>query len=253
MIYSGKIVDVLSRPDMRGRCFTGLEVIAIAGIVSSVASIGMGIIGSAQQADAQREAGEVAYRNALTRQQQQEAEAKRLENEAKQRDDAANADQAVAQRKGLEDKRRATIAASRASAVMAASGAGVDDGIISGILGEGDLALDTALYEGDVRAQDKRYQGTLNRHEAETRRWAGNTEAAAGARTRSSMYARADNTMATGIGKAIVSGLSLASKYGDGPAPGGGITASGGGFDRGAAASMPGGFMPGFELDGSLT
>lgn len=252
MIYSHKIVDVLSRPDTRGRCFTGLEVLAIAGVASSVASIGMGIIGSAQQADAQREAGDVAYRNALIRQQQQEAEAKRLENEAKQRDDAANTDQAAAQRKGLEDKRRATIAASRASAVMAASGAGVDDSIISGILGEGDLALDTALYEGDVRAQDKRYQGTLNRHEAETRRWAGSTEAAAGARTRSSMYARADSTMATGIGKGIVSGLSLASKYGDGPAPGG-ITASGGGFDRSAAASMPGGFMPGFELDGSLT
>lgn len=237
---------------------TGLEILAVAGAAASVGSIGMGIIGAGQQADAQRQAGEVAYQNALIRQQQREAEAKRLENEAKQRQDQANAAQATAQRKGLEDKRRATIAASRAQAVMAASGAGVDPSIMAGLLAEGDLALDTSLYEGDVKASDRRYQAALNTYEAGTQRWQGQTDVASAGRTRSAMYDRANNTMTAGIGNALFSGLSLAGKYGGGPAPGG-ITASGpmdfsaGGAGRSAAGSLAGGWMPGFDLNGELT
>jgi hypothetical protein len=236
---------------------TGLEIMAIAGAAASVGSIGMGIIGAGQQAEAQRQAGEVAYQNALIRQQQREAEAKRLENEALQRQNQANADQAAAQRKGLEDKRRATIAASRAQAVMASSGAGVDTSLVAGLLGEGNLALDTALYEGDVRATDRRYQADLNRYEATTQRWQGQTDVASASRTRSAMYDRANNTMATGIGNVLFSGLSLAGKYGSGPAPGISSSSpmdfSAGGAGRSAAARMPGGWAPGFDLDGELT
>jgi hypothetical protein len=224
MIYSDKIADITARPDVRGRCYTGLEVMAIAGAASSIAGIGMGIIGASQQSDAQRQAGEIAYQNALIRNQQMEAEAKRLENEAKQREDNANAQEAAKQREAIEKKREAGIAASRAQAVMAASGAGVDTNLIDGILGEGQLAFDTAIYEGESKAQDTRYQATLNRHEAETRRWQGRTELMQGGRTRDAMNRRADNTMTMGIVKGVVGATSLASKYA--PDFGGGITAA---------------------------
>lgn len=214
MIYSDKIADIFAAPHVRGRCFTGLEVMAIAGAVSSVAGIGMGIAGASQQSDAQRQAGEIQYQNALIRQQQMEAEAKRLEGEAKQREANANAQQAASQREALEQKRKAGIAAGRAQAVMAASGAGVDTNLIDGILGEGELAFDTALYEGDAKAQDSRYQASLNKHEAATRRWQGQTEVAQGARSRSAMNARADSTMSMGITKGVIGAVSLASKYG---------------------------------------
>jgi len=214
MIHSDKIADVLQRPDLRGRCFTGLEIIGAIGAATSLAGIGMSIAGASQQSDAQRQAGEIAYQNALIRNQQMQAEAKRLENEAKQRDDNANAQQAASQRQAIEEKRKATLVASRARAVMAASGAGVDNNLIDGIMGEGDFAFDTALYEGDSKAQDIRYQADLNRHEAATRRWQGETEVAAGGRTRSAMNTRADNTMTMGITKGVIGGLSIASKYG---------------------------------------
>lgn len=205
MIRSDKIRDVLSRPDERGRCFTGLEALAIAGVVSSVASVGMSIIGASQQADAQREAGNVAYQQALIRNQQAQAEAKRLE-------DKANAEQAASQRQAIEEKRKATIIASRAQAVMAASGAGVDANILDGILAEGDYAADVALYEGDTAAESRRYDAKL-------RRWEGETGVTQGAYTRASLNSRADGTLTSGIIKGGLQVGSIASKYG-GPSPG---------------------------------
>lgn len=206
MIHSGKIRDVTLRPDERGRCFTGLAIAAIAGMAASVAGAGMSIIGASQQADAQREAGNVAYQQALIRNQQAQAEAKRLE-------DKANADQAASQRQALEEKRKATIMASRAQAVMAASGAGVDTNIIDGILAEGEYGFDTALYEGDTRAQSSRYDAKL-------RRWEGETGVTQGAYRKASLNAQADSTMTAGIIKGAIGLGSMAAKYG-GPAPGG--------------------------------
>ena len=209
MIHSDKIKDVTLRPDERGRCFTGLEIAAIAGIASSVAGVGMSIIGASQQADAQREAGEVAYQQALIRNQQAQAEAKRLE-------DKANADQAASQRQAIEEKRKATLLAGRAQAVMAASGAGVDTNILDGILAEGEYGFDTALYEGDTRAQSSRYDAKL-------RRWEGETGVTQGAYRKASLNAQADSTLTSGIIKggiqlgSLAAG-SIASKYG-GPAP----------------------------------
>jgi hypothetical protein len=214
MIYSDRIHDVTLRPDVRGRCCTGLEIMAAVGAASTLASTGMSIIGASQQADAQRMAGETAYQNALIRQNQMEAEAKRLEGEAKQREAVANNQQAAAQRQGIEEKRKAKIAAGRAATVMAASGAGVDTNILDSIMGEGEFAMDAALYEGDTRAQDSRYQAELNKHEAAVRRWEGQTIAAQGGATRSAMNQRASNTMTSGIVKAGIGVASLASKYG---------------------------------------
>lgn len=220
MIYSDKIRDVMTRPYERGRCFTGLEIAAIAGVVSSVAGVGMSIIGASQQADAQREAGEVAYQQALIRNQQAQAEAKRLE-------DKANAEQAAAQRQAIEEKRKATILASRAQAVMASSGAGVDTNILDGILAEGEYGFDTALYEGDTRAQSSRYDASL-------RRWEGETGVTQGGYVRSAMNSRADSTLTSGIIKGGIQLGSIASKYG-GPSPAvaSGAVASGGVDDSG--------------------
>ncbi|MBU6407976.1 MAG: hypothetical protein KGS44_12740 [Alphaproteobacteria bacterium] len=189
-----------SRLAEQGAQFTGLEVAAAIGAVSSIASIGMGIIGAGQQADAQRQAGDIAYRNALQQQQALEAQAKQKEADAK-------AEQAASQRTAIEQKRKSTIAAGRATAVMAASGAGVDTRLLEGILGEGDYAKDVALYEGDDRASKLNYGASLDR-------WAGNTRVANGAYTRSSMYSRASGTETAGYVKAGLQGLSLAAKYG---------------------------------------
>jgi hypothetical protein len=232
----------------QGAVFTGLEVAAIAGAVSAVGSIGMGIIGGAQQADAQRQAGETAYRTALIRNQQLEAQAKELENQAVQRqneakiqEQRANDQQGVAQRKAIEQKRKAQIVASRAGAVMAASGGGVDPGVLASILAEGEYAGDVALYEGDVAAGDSRYgakvsryQGDLNRYEAATKRWSGGVGVNEGAYTRAAYNSRADTTMTGSLIKAGFSGLSLASKY----APD-----FGGGYDLGSDTMRTAGDM----------
>lgn len=209
----------------QGAAFTGLEALAIA---STVGSIGMSIMGGVQQSEAQREAGDTAYRNALIRQQQMEQQAAvlrndaiRKDNEARQREAIANDQQAAAQREAIERNRKARIAAGRAQSVMAASGAGVDTSIIAGILGEGEYAGDVALYGGDVKARDSRYQASLDRYDADNRRfeadnriWRGQTDVAEGLRTKSIMDARAGSTLAMGIGKGLFSGASLAAKYG---------------------------------------
>lgn len=181
-------------------CSTGIETAAIIGAAATVGSMGMSIIGGFQQADAQRAAGEAAYNNALQRQQM-------LESEAKQREAEAKEQQAVSQRRAIAQKRKANIVAGRAQAVMAASGAGVDDSIISGILDEGELGFDSALWEGDSRAGKLNYQATLNRFD-------GSEGVRRGAHTRSVMQSRAANTEFSTVGKALFQGASLAAKYG---------------------------------------
>lgn len=213
MIHSDKIADVTLRPDQRGRCHTGMEILAAVGAAATVVSTGMSIAGASQQADAQRQAGEVAYQNALRRNETAQAEAKRME-------DKANSEQAIAQRDAIEKNRRARLAAGRAQAVMAASGAGVDEGVLSGILSEGDFAFDTALAEGDQRAQDARYDARL-------RRWEGEAGVTEGMRARSAMNRRAGNTETMGIVGGAARLGSLAAKYG-GSLPGTGD----GGIDK---------------------
>ena len=67
---------------------------------------------------------------------------------------------AIAQRQALEEKRQGDIAASRALAVAAASGAGVSDPTIVRLLtsakGEGAYRAEVALYEGEERARQLR-------------------------------------------------------------------------------------------------
>lgn len=180
-------------------------------IVGTVGSMGMNILGSVNQSNAQRAAGDAAYQAALGRKAA-------LDAEAKQRDDAANAEQAAAQRRAIEEKRKAGILGGRAAAVMAASGAGVDNNIIAGLLGQGEYGKDVALFEGDDRAQKQRYQGYLNRFE-------GDQGVRRGQYSKDVAGWQAGNTLAMGIGKTLFQGLSLAGKYG-GDLPGTGVTAT---------------------------
>lgn len=195
---------------------------AALGAIAAVASVGMNILGAISQSNAQRQAGEVAYQQALQRQQlaqlQADQQRQALEVQAQQQEQAANAEQATAQRAAIEQKRQATIAAGRARAVMAASGASVDENILAGILGEGDYASKVALYQGDVSAQGRRFQATLNHYQGnvgtQIAGYEGEAALTSGINTRNAYNAAAGSTLATGIGRGLISSVSLADKYG---------------------------------------
>lgn len=179
------------------------------------ASLGMSIIGAAGQSQAQRDAGQVAYENALLRRnaayQQAAAE-----------DVAAGQQVAAGQRQQVEALREGQIQAARLRAVMGASGAGVDENLIADIAGQGKYAGDVAAYDAAEKARSMRDQAALTR-------WSGDMGVAMGGRTRDAMDSAASATLIGGIGTGV---LSFASKYG------GGLF---GGSDK-AVAAVPGGF-----------
>jgi hypothetical protein len=168
----------------------------------AIASIGMTVLGGVMQAGAQQEAGEAAYQNSLQK-------SAMLNAEANNRDAAAKQAQASKQREGIEANRKYVLAASRARAVMAAGGGGVDEGIIAGILSEGDYAKDVALYEGDETARGLQNQATMDRYSANSARQAGHNAREAGGRA----------AAFTLLGTAAKTGMSLAQMYAPGPAP----------------------------------
>jgi hypothetical protein len=170
--------------------------------ILAVASVAMTVLGGVMQASAQQEAGETAYQNALQKSAMLNAEANNREAAAKQA-------QASKQREGIEANRKYVLAASRARAVMAAGGGGVDEGIIAGILSEGDYAKDVALYEGDETARGLQNQATMDRYSANTARQAGHNAREAAGRA----------AAMTLIGTAGKAGMSLAQMYAPGPAP----------------------------------
>jgi len=165
----------------------------------AVAGAGMSILGAANSAAGQREAGAAAYANAQIRNQQAQAQAAQLRA-------AAIADEAAGQRGDIEAQRKASILASRARAVMAASGAGVDPKLLASLIGEGDYAGSVAEFNAGERARVKRDQATMTE-------WGGRQGLAIGQGESASLNRRADSTLWTGIAGA---GLSLAAKYGGG-------------------------------------
>lgn len=80
--------------------------------------------------------------------------------EAAQMEQNAGQEIAASQRQAIEQRRRASLVASRAMAVSAASGAGASDptieNIISDIAGEGAYRSGIALYQGEERARQLR-------------------------------------------------------------------------------------------------
>jgi len=125
---------------------------------------------------------------------------------------------AISQRQALEEERQGRLVASRALAVAAASGGGVSDPtivrIIANARGEASYRAHVALYEGEARARELKF-------EAITGRIAGHELEAEGARVQGA-YALA------GLGALARGGASLYAKYGmNGP----GTTPRGGSGD----------------------
>jgi hypothetical protein len=105
------------------------------------------------------------------------SQAASLRAQADQLDVEAGADIASSQRKAMEERRQARLAGSRALALAASSGAGVDDpsvvNAIAGIEGEGEYRALVALYEGETSAQSKKAQAEANRRGAKSAKLAG--------------------------------------------------------------------------------
>jgi len=179
---------------------------------------GMQFIGSQNQAAAQQQAGAVAMQNAQIRQQQMEAQAKQQESEAAQNRAAANDEAAKGQRAMIEAKRKGRLMAGRAQAVMAASGAAVDDSMTAGLLAEGDYAGDVAMFEGKNRERDRKNAANVNDYQAAGSRYGGAGAVLQGQQTKSAYDFAASNTrmssygqLAGGLAKA---GIGIADMYG---------------------------------------
>lgn len=182
-----------------GVCFEPISLtMAIA-----AASAAMTVAGGIASASGQRQAGENAYQDALARNKQ-------LQQVANAREAEAKAAQAAKQREGIEAYRKGNLMASRARAVMAAGGGGVDEKIISALMAEGEYGKDVALFEGDETARKYNQQ-------AEFDRYSGRAAMAAGENTRSAANSAADWTIISSVGKA---GTSLAGAYAGGGAGG---------------------------------
>lgn len=203
--WEGSPVLLDGAPQSKSICYGPLA--AAAPFVSlglGAASAGMSIIGGANQAAAQREAGQVAYQQALQRANMANVQATQLEQGAGQQE-------AASQRQAIEANRQGTIVAGRLRAVMGASGAGIDDNLIASALGQGNYNAATALYGGSEKARGMRNEATLTR-------WSGQAGVQQGAFTEAADNSAADATMVGTIGRTA---LSFASKYG-GDLPGGG-------------------------------
>lgn len=167
------------------------------GMGMAAASSAMTIIGSVNQSAAQQAAGQTAYTNALLRNQQAQQQAQQMEV-------AAGQAQAASQRTAIQDNQRGKLMAGRAKAVMAASGAGVDDNLVGGLMGQGTYNANMDLYNGDEKARG------LN-NQAKMTRWSGDAGVWSGENTRNNADSAADATLIGGIAKGA---LSFASKYG---------------------------------------
>jgi hypothetical protein len=184
----------------------------------TVLGAGMSFMGSQQQAAAQQQAGNIAVQNAQMRQQQLEAQAKQQESEAAQNRAAANDEAAKGQRAMIEQKRKGRLLAGRAQAVMAASGAGVDDSMTAGLLAEGEYAGDVAMFEGDQRSRSFKNAANVNDYQAEGARYAGAGAVWQGQQTKAAYDFAASNTRNASYGSLIggiaKAGMGIADMYG---------------------------------------
>lgn len=123
-------------------------------------SAGASLIGTYLQVQASREMGRVAR----VRAEQQRVMA---EFEAVEAERRAGASIAISQRQASEERRQANLVASRALAVAASSGGGVNDPtmirVIANARGEGAVRAANALYEGEARARQLRTEAAMGR------------------------------------------------------------------------------------------
>lgn len=99
--------------------------------------------------------------------------------EAKQMDQRALAEQAASQREANEERRQKELVLSRARAVGAASGGGVDYDLMGDIEEEGEFRALTAMWGGDERAAGLRMQADSRRVEGQSRKRASRIQAGA--------------------------------------------------------------------------
>ncbi len=164
----------------------------------TVASTVLSMAGASSQADNMRRVAEAnaenARRAALINKQQT--------------DHAAGQAEAAGQHEAEAKRRKAELMLSRAQAIAAASGGGpLDETLMNGILEEGEKDAGYSLYEGSERGKGLRYKGDLGVYEA-------NQQGRAGIK---SANRQADATIMGGLANA---GLSMASAFAPGPAPG---------------------------------
>ena len=133
------------------------------------------------------------------------AQGKLSQFEAQQLEQKAGQQRAVSQRKADTERRRARYAESRALALAAASGGGASDpsvvNIMAGIAGEGEMAANVALYEGEERARGSEMSATAKRF--------------SGAQAKKASYVKAGTTLMSAYDN-----QSLTAKYAEGYAPG---------------------------------
>lgn len=177
---------------------------SIIGGVSGLAGIGAGLLGSQRTAGGYDTAAGIALAQA-------KANKLRADAIARMDYDAANEAEAIAQRKGLVDLEQGDIAAGRAQAVMAASGAGVDYKLLAAIKGKANYNAAVDRWSGADKARLLRNEGVLTS-------WAGEFGDVQGQAESEILHERAQYTRDMGWAQA---GLSLASKYG---VPGGSST-----------------------------
>jgi len=159
----------------------------------AIASAGLNIIGSISSAKGLRQQGKDA---------QVAADFK-----SAQLDQKAGQERASAQREALERQRKTTLALSRAQALAASSGAGATDetvlNLASNIAGEGQLAFDTSLYNGEESAIGLETNADATRYE--------------GYLTRKGLNVQANNTLFSGLANAGMAGVSIYERFkGDG-------------------------------------
>jgi hypothetical protein len=160
-----------------------------------VAGTVLSLMGSGQAAD-----GKVAAAD---------ARATGLEYRAQQLEQKAGQEIASSQRDAIEQRRRQKLVSSRALALGAASGGGIDPGladILGGLAEEGEFRVLTSLYTGDEKAAGLRMQAEADRYEAGEFRRAGRIEAGA---TRTAGFGAAIPKFAT----ALTDAKSLYQKY----------------------------------------
>lgn len=211
-------------------------------------SAGMTVLGGVMGANAQAQQGEAAYQNALLRNQQMQQQASLYQMQAEQQRKQAGQEQAIAQRRAIEAQRKGGIMASRARAVMAASGGGVDEKLIDSLVGEGFYGRDVELAQGDERARVLNNQAMMTEYQGAGARWSGETAVGRAAADRSAFKDRAWGTI---LGSVASAGLGLAGKYAPDFGGGGAGTfqpVAGNIADTDAYKSFPG-VRAGFDAD----
>lgn len=178
-----RILDAIGKPAGTSTSFGAMGWLSLAG--SFIETMGL-----REQGKMARIAGERQRANA--------------EFDAWQLEEQAGEELAVSQRMAIEERRQAELAASRALAVAATSGAGVSDPSVVRLLartqGEGAYRANVALYQGESRAR----QARLNAAQARI----------TGAEALEEGHARDQAYGYAGMGRAARGALSLYARYG---------------------------------------